>query len=68
MAKQSRDAMFAKLAKLEAIRDDMPANAIEEIFLSVGTNTGDHDVRESLWRMSLEIKISRLKLKLGYVQ
>lgn len=68
MAKQSRDAMFAKLARLEEIRDDLPASAVEEIFCSVGTNTGAHDEREALWRMALEIKIYRLKSKLGYVQ
>lgn len=68
MAKQSRSAMFAMLAKLEGIRDDLPARSIEEIFCSVGNSSGNHDVRESLWRMAIEIKIYRLKQKLGYVQ
>ncbi|QDH45736.1 hypothetical protein AAM37_gp65 [Pantoea phage vB_PagM_AAM37] len=68
MAKASRDALFRKLNALQQRQDDLPASAIETIFTSGGDDTGKHETQEALFRMALEIKILRLKSKLGYVQ
>lgn len=68
MATASRDTLFRRLNALQQRQDDLPAAAIETIFTSGGDDTGKHETSEALFRMALEIKILRLKQKLGYVQ
>jgi len=68
MAKASRDTLFRRLNALQQRQDDLPAQVIETIFTSGGDCTGKHETQEALFRMALEIKILRLKQKLGYVQ
>lgn len=68
MATPSRTTLFKKLALLQQHQDDLPGDAVELIFTSVGQDTGKHGTEEALFRMALEIKILRLKRKLGYAQ
>ncbi|AEX65730.1 hypothetical protein DIBBI_gp62 [Xanthomonas phage vB_XveM_DIBBI] len=68
MATPSRTTLFKKLALLQQSQDDLPGEAVELIFSSGGQDTGKHATEEALFRMALEIKILRLKRKLGYVQ
>ncbi|AZS06384.1 hypothetical protein AAS23_gp71 [Pantoea phage vB_PagS_AAS23] len=68
MAKASRDTLFRKLNALQQHQKNLTPEAVELIFNSVGQDTGKLETNEALFRMALEIKILRLKLKLGYVQ
>ncbi len=68
MAKESRANMFQRLAVLEKNRDDISESGLERIFASGGHETGEYSPDEALFRMALEIKIFRLKRKLGYIQ
>lgn len=68
MATPSRTTLFRKLALLQQHQDDLTPEAVELIFNSVGQDTGKLEAEEALFRMALEIKILRLKRKLGYVQ
>lgn len=65
MATRSRSAMFRNLALLQQHQDDMPECAVELIFTSAGQDTGKHGAEEALFRMAMEIKILRLKQKIG---
>lgn len=64
----SRDTLFKRLNALQSSQDDLPPETIELIFTSGGTKTGKHETDEALFRMAHEIKVLRLKQKLGYFQ
>lgn len=68
MSKPSRESLFKKLNELNSYRDDLSSEVIELIFTSRGHETGKHASEEALFRMAHEIKILRIKYKLGYVQ
>lgn len=68
MATPSRSTLFKKLELLRQQQDDLTPESVELIFNSVGQDTGKLEAEEALFRMALEIKILRLKRKLGYVQ
>lgn len=68
MAKESRANMFLRLSSLQNMQDDLPQITVEKIIASNGEDTGNHEADEALFRLALEVKIFRLKNKLGYVQ